>query len=291
MQPFTFPLTPGAQWENGLLCLPPQGGGLVLSPRDAATHAYLNLTLTVEEDHAMAFELRLWAAEEHPRVIIRFGVMPRYRTRIPLNMGWLDGHILYPGHVPGELKVVCHGSRIAPEEIRRVEWVSMPCFHGVRVRLEDCAWSDAPCDPAPVPSTPLVDEMGQYIPKDWPGKTRDPREPQHVFAFPGPAAGRLPHPRLEPLGRLCPAGHGPGNGLLYAPEAGWPLVPAGPRGLRLFQPGAGLRGSPVRRPHRRPGAPGPQPARSRRSPGPGALRAHGAPLWGDAPGSGQAVFL
>lgn len=24
---------------------------------------------------------------------------------------------------------------------------------------------------------------------------------------------------------------------------------------------------------------------------PGALRAHGAPLWGDAPGSGQAVFL
>ena len=136
MQPFTFPLTPGAQWENGLLCLPPQGGGLVLSPRDAATHAYLNLTLTVEEDHAMAFELRLWAAQEHPRVIIRFGVMPRYRTRIPLNMGWLDGHILYPGHVPGELKVVCHGSRIAPEEIRRVEWVSMPCFHGVRVRLE-----------------------------------------------------------------------------------------------------------------------------------------------------------
>lgn len=198
MQPFTFPLTPGAQWENGLLCLPPQGGGLVLSPRDAATHAYLNLTLTVEEDHAMAFELRLWAAEEHPRVIIRFGVMPRYRTRIPLNMGWLDGHILYPGHVPGELKVVCHGSRIAPEEIRRVEWVSMPCFHRVRVRLEDCAWSGAPCDPAPVPSTPLVDEMGQYIPKDWPGKTRDP-ESLNTFlhsqarlpdAYPTPAWNR-----------------------------------------------------------------------------------------------------
>ena len=53
-----------------------------LSPRDAATHAYLNLTLTVEEDHAMAFELRLWAAEEHPRVIIRFGVMPRYLSLI-----------------------------------------------------------------------------------------------------------------------------------------------------------------------------------------------------------------
>ena len=170
MQPFTFPLTPGAQWENGLLCLPPQGGGLVLSPRDAATHAYLNLTLTVEEDHAMAFELRLWAAEEHPRVIIRFGVMPRYRTRIPLNMGWLDGHILYPGHVPGELKVVCHGSRIAPEEIRRVEWVSMPCFHRVRVRLEDCAWSDAPCGPAPVPSTPLVDS--RYSGESTSGKSR-----------------------------------------------------------------------------------------------------------------------
>ena len=165
--------TPGVRWDGGLMILPPQGGGLALSPQDAASHAYLNLTLTVEEDHAMAFELRVWAEEQDPRVIIRFGVMPRYRTRVPLSMGWLDGHVLFPGHVAGELKVVCHGSRIAPEEIRRVELTSMPCFHEVRVRLEDWAWSDAPCTPAPVPSTPLVDELGQYIPKDWPGKTLD----------------------------------------------------------------------------------------------------------------------
>ena len=164
MQPFTFPLTPGAQWENGLLCLPPQGGGLVLSPRDAATHAYLNLTLTVEEDHAMAFELRLWAAEEHPRVIIRFGVMPRYRTRIPLNMGWLDGHILYPGHVPGELKVVCHGSRIAPEEIRRVvdshrDWVEKT----VRRQQEQLAAS--PPEPTAQEMQELARQGREYLPR------------------------------------------------------------------------------------------------------------------------------
>ena len=32
MQSFTFPLTPGAQWENGLLCLPPQGAGWCFPP-------------------------------------------------------------------------------------------------------------------------------------------------------------------------------------------------------------------------------------------------------------------
>ncbi len=187
--------TPGAQWENGLLTLPPQGGGVILSPRDAAAHAYLNLTLTVEEEHSLAFELRVWGEEDSPRVIIRFGLMPRYRTQIPLSMGWLDGHVLFPGHVPGELKVVCHGSRIAPEEIRRVELVSMPCFHPVRVRLERCEWSGAPCPPAPTPATPLVDELGQYIPKHWPGKTADApslnaflrEQAQLPDAYPSPA--------------------------------------------------------------------------------------------------------
>ena len=174
MQDFMSLVTPGVRWENELLVLPPAGGGVELRPEDAASHGYLNLTLTVEEDHSMAFELRVWAAEETPRVIIRFGLMPRYRARIPLNMGWLDGHVLFPGHIPGELKVVCHGSRIAPEEIQRVALVGMPCFHEVRVRLEAADWSDAPCEPAPVPPTPLVDEMGQYIPKDWPGKTQTP---------------------------------------------------------------------------------------------------------------------
>lgn len=198
MHPSTEQWTPGVQEENGLLVLPAQGGGLMLAPQDAAAHAYLNLTLAVEEDHSMAFELRVWAAEEEPRVIIRFGVMPRYRTRIPLNMGWLDGHVLFPGHIPGELKVVCHGSRIAPEEIRRVALVSMPCFHPVRVRLEECAWSDAPCAPAPAPATPLVDEMGQYIPKEWSGKTHSTEElnaflqsqAQLPDAYPSPAWDR-----------------------------------------------------------------------------------------------------
>lgn len=180
MQDFMSLVTPGVRWENGLLVLPPAGGGVELRPEDAASHGYLNLTLTVEEEHSMAFELRVWAAEETPRVIIRFGLMPRYRARIPLNMEWLDGHVLFPGHIPGELKVVCHGSRIAPEEIRRVALVGMPCFHEVRVRLEAADWSDAPCEPAPVPLTPLVDEMGQYIPKDWPGKTQTP-EALNVF--------------------------------------------------------------------------------------------------------------
>ena len=97
---------------------------------------------------------------------------------------------------------------IHPEEIRRVEWVSMPCFHGVRVRLEDCAWSDAPCGPAPVPSTPLVDEMGQYIPKDWPGKTRDP-ESLNTFLH---SQARLPDAYPTP----------PGTAGAAVPGGSWP---------------------------------------------------------------------
>ena len=96
-------LTQGVLLENGLLHLPASGGGLRI--RDFARHTerYLNLTLTVEESHSMAFELRVYGqGDVSPRVTVRFGVMPHYRTNVPTDLNWLDGHVLFPGHVVGE---------------------------------------------------------------------------------------------------------------------------------------------------------------------------------------------
>ena len=166
-------LTDGVLLEDGLLRLPATGGGLRIRDFARRTERYLNLTLSVEEAHSMAFELRVYGeGDVSPRVTIRFGIMPRYRTNIPLDLTWLDGHVLFPGHVAGELKVVCHGSRIARADVRRAELVSVPAFHDVRVRLEDVAFEADARPAAPVPDAPLIDEMGQYIPKEWPGKAR-----------------------------------------------------------------------------------------------------------------------
>ncbi|MBQ4085648.1 MAG: hypothetical protein IJC54_03630, partial [Clostridia bacterium] len=50
--------TPGVVRENEILCLPAAGGGILVNEIRTAPQRYLNLTLTVLEEHSLAFELR-----------------------------------------------------------------------------------------------------------------------------------------------------------------------------------------------------------------------------------------
>jgi len=167
-------LLPGTRMENGALRLPAMGGGVALPEIASTAERYLNITLKVLEEHSMAFEFRAYAkGETEPRVTVRFGVIPQYRTNLYIDLNWLDGHILFPGHIPGELKVVCHGSRIAREDVAHAELVNIKTYHDPLVMLENLELSDTPCEAAEVPAEKLVDEMGQYIPKQWKGKMPD----------------------------------------------------------------------------------------------------------------------
>ena len=200
-----LPLTPdrltgGAHLTDSLLTFPAAGGGVSLPELSGTKHRYLNLTLTVEEEHSLALELRVYGPEEDCRVLVRFGLMPRIRAHMAIDLNWLDGHILFPGHMPGTLKVVCHGSRIAREEIRRAELVSMPAFHDVHVRLEDIELSDTPRPPAAMPCMPLIDEMGQYIPKTWEGKSESPEALSEALRKAADLPDAYPFPRWTAWG-------------------------------------------------------------------------------------------
>ena len=156
--------TPGVRREGDLLIIPPEGGGLLLPDLSTTDSRWLNLTLTVEEDHAQAFEFRFYAEEKDPRVIIRFGMLPHLRAVMAVDLNWLDGHCLFPGHRVGTQKVVCHGSRIRQDEIRRTEWVAMASAWPVHVRAETITLEDAPAPSLPLPGEPLIDPYGQYLP-------------------------------------------------------------------------------------------------------------------------------
>ena len=165
-------MLPHTQLEDDLLIMPAEGGGLLLPDLRETAGRWINLSLTVEEDHAQAFEFRFYAEGDAPRVIVRFGVMPRWQAHFALDMNWLDGHCLFPGHRVGTQKVVCHGSRISLPEIRRTEFVSMASAKAVHVRLASLRREDVPCPATELSGEPLIDAFGQYIPKDWPGKIR-----------------------------------------------------------------------------------------------------------------------
>ena len=186
---------PGTTLQGGEMHMPASGGGLSIMELAGPGPRWLNAHMTVLADHAQSFELRLYAGEDAPRVIVRFGLMPHFRAAVALDMNWLDGHILFPGHRVGTQKVVCHGSRISRSEIKRAELVSMACYEPVRVRIEDLSLDDAPC-PVEMPiHEKLIDEFGQYMPKNWPGKVTSRRElnayilseEQKPAAYPGGA--------------------------------------------------------------------------------------------------------
>ncbi len=205
-------LLPGTVFSGGWLHMPPEGGGFLLPEIAREKGRWLNMVLTLGCSHAQAFELRLYGEEKAPRVIIRFGLMPLFRAQIALDLNWADGHILFPGHRPGCQKVVCHGSRIAREEIRRAEFVSMPCFEGVKVCCGEIALEDAPRPALPPTGERMIDEFGQYVPKDWPGRIRSGEELRDALrtelskgdARPGegwtPWGGRADRPLAEGTG-------------------------------------------------------------------------------------------
>ena len=169
-------LLPGTRLDGDMLSLPAEGGGILLPELKGDGPRWLNLEMTVQGPYAQAFELRLYGEEAEPRVIIRFGLMPEFHASVALDLNWLDGHILFPGHSVGMQKIVCHGSRIDRREIRRAELVRMPGTDSLSVRIEHPALEDSP-RPAVSPGTgTLIDRFGQYLGKDWPGKVRSEAE-------------------------------------------------------------------------------------------------------------------
>ncbi|MBQ9325325.1 MAG: hypothetical protein IJ246_06090 [Clostridia bacterium] len=162
--------------SNHVLCFAADGGSLLLPSLQDPSIRYLNLDWEVCAAHSQAFELRVYGEEADPRVIIRFGLMPHMRASIALDLNWLDGHILFPGHRVGTQKIVCHGSRIARSAIRKAELVSMPCFEDVRVCVRHMSLDETPCPVRLPKGDALVDAFGQYTGKNWEGRIRDEKE-------------------------------------------------------------------------------------------------------------------
>ena len=161
--------------ENAILNIPPQGGGIMLNELIKCTERYLCFYIEALTDHSVPLELVFLPRNEKMRAkkqVVRFGIMPRFRSLICIDLNWLDGHVLFPGHTEGELKVVRHGGRIQKEDIEQVSLEAMPSYHEIRIVLSAITLNDERPKQFPIPDAKLIDEFGQYKKKDWPGKVK-----------------------------------------------------------------------------------------------------------------------
>jgi hypothetical protein len=162
--------------EDGMILnIHPAGGGILLPQLIDCSERYFNFFIEALVDHSVPLELKIKTKNGNAKSetqVIRFGLMPRFRTLICIDLTWLDGRILFPGHTAGELKVVRHGGRVLKEDIAQISLEAAPSYHDMDIRITELSLSDERPNEFPIPDDKLIDEFGQYRKKDWPGKVK-----------------------------------------------------------------------------------------------------------------------
>lgn len=163
-------LTAGVTLSGNDLFIPEQGGGILLPELMTCTERFLTFFLCVNEAHSSAFELIFSTSGETDAFTVRFGILGNMRSLICIDLDWMDAHVLFPESMVGQQKVVCHGHRVSKQELTAVRLVMHPCYHCVKVTLEQLCLADERPEQFPLTEQKLVDKLGQNCRKDWPGK-------------------------------------------------------------------------------------------------------------------------
>lgn len=146
-------------------------GGASLEGTVGTKHRYIIGDIKLCEEHCVPFMLRFYAAgETEERLVYRFGLLPNVKTRVRFDLDYMDAHSIYTTRTPGMLKLVCHGHRITMDECVRIELGIEDVYHDIKVELSDFYMDDEEPAEFPLPDVKLVDEFGQWKPKEWPGK-------------------------------------------------------------------------------------------------------------------------
>ncbi|PIE23754.1 MAG: hypothetical protein CSA62_06500 [Planctomycetota bacterium] len=168
---------PSAAGETVLLARP--GGRIWFAGGELwAKQRFWFADLRFDGQHSGMLRLEFFAkGQKRPRISAKLGLLPGLPTRLVFPLSMLDGQTIFCPRRPRQLKGVVSGRRLLPSAIERV---SLRLSEGVdakaRLRIERIGLSVEEPQPAPALATPIVDELGQWKARDWPGKTKDVKE-------------------------------------------------------------------------------------------------------------------
>lgn len=155
-----------------------EGGSIIIPVSDLKGHHCLAAEIKTLDSPFRPFFIRFFkkgqSAESEGCFSGKTGVKPGLLSTWTFELGLLKGGLV-PKRTPGRQKLDLSGREVLPEDIDRISFQFIPATADIHVRFSDLRL----CDQAPdyvKPDTPIIDEMGQYIPKDWPGKTRSVEE-------------------------------------------------------------------------------------------------------------------
>jgi hypothetical protein len=177
-------LIPGCQEPAIRIEAPEEGGSIFFDGEGGAVgkvswskDKYLVVPVYFKENHSLYMHMRFWETgnNEENCAYIAMGVLPGFTVQVTLKLKDLDLNTLFLPRTPGRLKNVSLGRPTAPERVNRFSidippssepqtvWIGIP-----RIMDEEPEYN--------IPNEPMVDEIGQWMQKDWKGKTKDSEE-------------------------------------------------------------------------------------------------------------------
>jgi hypothetical protein len=123
--------------------------------------------------NSMALTLSFWDEDnpgDTPDLVCTTGLLPDLPTRVAFPFGALDTQRMFLPRTPGRLKTVIHGTRV--RSLARFALGAKCASHMQHLEIGDLHLT-AEEPTYPVPTTPLIDLLGQWSAGEWRGKTRD----------------------------------------------------------------------------------------------------------------------
>jgi hypothetical protein len=144
---------------------------------------YLNLHFLTLEDEAITFDLFFWDDTHEKRAEFYFNTTPKCEFQLRLAVSLFDMERVNTPRDGGRGTFWIHGDRLEPAAINRLT-VSWKRKTRGKAQFEltalEMSNQDIPELTQPqLPFGPVIDVLGQYRLKDWPGKTADETQMSH----------------------------------------------------------------------------------------------------------------
>lgn len=134
------------------------------------SYACLLVTPQVLESHSVCFQLAFHEkGQAQPTLRAIFGLLPGTEVPVPFSFAWLNSQRLFPPRTLGRLKMTLFGKPVRPCDIEQIHLQTTPAPGAVAVHFQGCRLL-ASMPEITLPRAQKIDELGQWMPKDWPGK-------------------------------------------------------------------------------------------------------------------------
>ena len=157
------------------LCIYKRGGELSYGI-SLENMRFLVIEAQVLEEYSMCFQVNVYRTvpQEGKEADFRmiFGLLPGIRLTVPIAMDILGSQSIFPPRTQGRLKMTVFGKPIHLDEISEIHLTTMPYLKEHQVIVHSLSLTDQEPE-ITLPDIKLMDELGQWIPKDWPGKVTD----------------------------------------------------------------------------------------------------------------------